>query len=221
MLRTTDWSDEWKRFFHVLRVGRLVIRPSWESVAVAPGELLIDLDPGAAFGTGQHETTRLCLAALDEHLRPGVHVIDVGTGSGILAIAAARLGAASVLALDIDAGAVAVARENVARNGVDAVVTLAAGPLDDHSLAPPASAGSTEPRMRAGLVVANISSQTVIDLLPTIAGSLSPSGLSVLSGFTDATVAAIEAAVRAAGLTPLTTTADGEWRCLVAQKPEA
>jgi ribosomal protein L11 methyltransferase len=204
-LATSDWSEEWKRFFHVLRVGRLVVRPSWEQVEVAPGEIVIDLDPGAAFGTGQHETTRLCLAALEARVRPGMRVVDVGTGSGILAIAAARLGAASVRAVDIDPQAVEVARENVARNAVGDVVELAVGSL---------------PAAQAELIVANISSQTVLALLPAIADALETGGLAVLSGFIEPAAGTIEQAARTAGLEPVATTAEGEWRCLVARKRE-
>jgi ribosomal protein L11 methyltransferase len=207
-LRTTDWSEEWKRFFHVLRVGRLVVRPSWEEVDIAPAELVLDLDPGAAFGTGQHETTRLCLAALDAQLRPGMHVIDLGTGSGILAIAAARLGAASVLALDTDPQAIEVARENVARNNVERAVRLRVGSVGDDS----------DPVVSADLIVANISSQTLLALLPAIAAALVPEGLAILSGFIEPAAAGIDAAARGSGLVSLTVGAENEWRCLVAQK---
>ena len=209
-LATHAWADEWKRFFHTLRIGRLVVRPSWEDEPLQPGELLIDLDPGAAFGTGQHETTRLCLGALDAHLQPGADVIDLGTGSGILAIAAARLGAASVRAIDIDAEAVEVARENVARNEALDVVTLAAGSLGATWPWPEAAAGS------ADCVVANISSAAVIALLPACVEALRPGGLSIGSGFLDTAAPAVEAAAHAAGLRTLATTADGEWRCIVA-----
>ncbi len=204
------WADEWKRFFHALRVGRLLVRPSWEQGAAQPDDLVIELDPGAAFGTGQHETTRLCLAALDAHLRPGAHVLDVGTGSGILAIAAARLGAAAVRALDVDVEAVAVARENVACNGVAGVVTVAAGSLGAAWPWPDFSAAS------ADVVVANISSAAVVALLPACAEALRPGGVWIGSGYLEAAAPGVEAAARAAGLRPLATTGEGEWRCLVA-----
>jgi len=173
---------------------------------------LIDLDPGAAFGTGQHETSRLCLGALEAHLRPRAHVIDLGTGSGILAIAAARLGAASVRAIDVDAEAVEVARENVARNGVSNVVMLAAGSLGVAWPWPEPAADS------ADCVVANISSAAVVALLPACVEALRPGGLWIGSGFLGTAAPVVEAAARAAGLRPLATTAEGEWCCLVAAR---
>lgn len=203
------WADEWKRFFHTLRVGRLVVRPSWEREPVQAGEIPIDLDPGAAFGTGQHETTRLCLAALDSHLRARSDVIDLGTGSGILAIAAARLRAGSVRAVDIDPAAVEVAVQNVARNGVSDVVFLAAGSLGaDWPFAAPAADS-------ADCVVANISSSAAMALLPLCVEALRPGGLWIGSGFLLTAAEAVEAAARALGLRTLAITTEGEWCCLV------
>lgn len=209
-MRTTDWSEEWKRFFHVLRVGRLVVQPSWEQAEARPDDLVIDLDPGKAFGTGQHETTRLCLAALEAHLRPGMRVLDVGTGSGILAIAAVLLGAPHVDAIDIDAEAVEVARANVARNGCADRIALAAGSLNE--------AWPWAEPPHADLVVANISSLAAVALLPACAAALPVGGLWIGSGFIESAAPSIDAAVRAAGLRPLVTTAEADWRCLVAVK---
>lgn len=124
----TDWAESWKANYHVLRVGhRLVIRPTWRDYSSQPGDLVIALDPGMAFGSGLHPTTRLCLEALEDSLHPGATVLDVGTGSGILAIAAARLGGLRVLALDTDPLAVQVAGENVALNQVESVVRVEVG----------------------------------------------------------------------------------------------
>lgn len=209
-VRTTDWSEEWKRFFHVLRVGRLVVQPSWEQAEARPGDLVIDLDPGKAFGTGQHETTRLCLAALEAHLRPGMRVLDVGTGSGILAIAAVLLGAVHVDGIDIDAEAVEVARANVARNGVAERIALAAGSLGD--------AWPWADAPRADLVVANISSLAAIALLPACVAALPDGGIWIGSGFIESAAPSIEAAARGAGLRPIAVTAEADWRCLVAVK---
>jgi ribosomal protein L11 methyltransferase len=128
-LAEADWAEAWKAGYGVLRIGRrLVVRPTWrDDYAPQPDDLLIELDPGMAFGSGLHPTTRLCLEALEDTVRPGQVVLDVGTGSGILSIAAARLGAARVLALDTDPLAVQIARENVALNRVEAVVQVEVG----------------------------------------------------------------------------------------------
>jgi ribosomal protein L11 methyltransferase len=118
-LREEDWANAWKRFYKPLRVGRrILLKPSWESVEVAPDDILVELDPGMAFGTGLHPSTRLCIAALEETVKPGDAVLDVGTGSGVLAVVAHKLGAASILATDIDPIAVEVAQENARRNAV-------------------------------------------------------------------------------------------------------
>ncbi len=126
-----EWAEAWKAHYDVLRVGPFVIRPTWREAELRPGELLIELDPGMAFGTGTHPTTRLCLLALAEWLQPGERILDLGTGSGILAIAAARRGASRVWALDIDPVAVRVARENVQRNRLADRVEVARGSLEE------------------------------------------------------------------------------------------
>ena len=131
---TDDWPEQWKQFWRIERAGeRIVVRPSWEPYEASDGEIVIELDPGQAFGTGQHESTRLMLAALERELAAGMRVLDLGAGSGILAIAAARLGASEVVGLDLDASTVPVARDNVVRNGVQNIVRLAAGTLDGAS----------------------------------------------------------------------------------------
>ena len=119
-----DWAVSWREFFGPVLVGRIAIVPTWVEYEASPGEVLIRIDPGQAFGTGHHETTRLCLAALDEAVRPGTRVLEVGAGSGILSIAAARLGAAQVEAFEIDPIAADVARANCEANGVADRVTI-------------------------------------------------------------------------------------------------
>ena len=115
-----DWEAEWRRFFApVWATERIVVHPSWIPVELAEGQIAVHIDPKMAFGTGGHESTQLCLQALEHYLRPGARCLDLGTGSGILSIAAALLGAGSVLAVDIDEKAVANARENLAHNRID------------------------------------------------------------------------------------------------------
>jgi ribosomal protein L11 methyltransferase len=153
-LSETDWAEAWKTHYDVLRVGRrLVIKPTWRDYDPLPDDLIIKLDPGMAFGSGLHPTTRLCLEAMEGFLRPGSGVLDVGTGSGILAVAAARLGASHVLALDTDPLAVRVARENVALNQVEPVVQVEVGTVQiantKYQMANSKSANQQTPALRA------------------------------------------------------------------------
>ncbi len=214
-----DWAEEWKRFYHVLHVGqRLVVRPSWEEYTAAEGEVVVVLDPGAAFGTGQHPSTQLCLAALEREIGPGARVLDVGCGSGILAIAAAALGAREVVGVDIDDEAAVATAQNAAVNGFDGRIRAGTG-----------SVGSTwpwpsEPLARAfDLVVANISAAVLGGLLAEIATTLVPGGTFIGAGFIEAAASDVRAAASAAGLEDFRTqTLDDEsgteWQCLVATR---
>lgn len=175
-LRESDWANAWKEHFFVHRVGRrTVIVPSWrETEYVAqPEDVVLLLDPGMAFGTGLHPTTRLCLVAVEDLVKPGARVLDVGAGSGILSIAAARLGASQVTAIEIDPVAARVCAENVERNGVGDVVRVVAGALPAE---PPPE------RQRAELILANITIGTLLELHPALAAHLRPGGRAVLSG---------------------------------------
>jgi ribosomal protein L11 methyltransferase len=207
-----DWADAWKKHFHVERVGeRIVIRPSWRPYAPQPDDVVIDLDPGMAFGTGQHPTTRMCLELLERTVRPGDFVLDVGAGSGILAIAAVKLGAARCLALDVDPQAVTVARENAARNGVDVIVRVEAGSL---------GAGWTlsEPPPRgADLAVANITATAVAGLAPAFAAALRPGGILIGSGIVAERTDEVLTALHAAGFTVGEVRAEGDWRAIAAR----
>ncbi|HEU4963145.1 MAG TPA: 50S ribosomal protein L11 methyltransferase [Bacilli bacterium] len=125
-----EWAEEWKKYYHPVRVTeRLTIKPSWEEYTPGEGEMVIELDPGMAFGTGTHPTTNLCLRTLEKVIQTGDQIVDVGCGTAILSIACAKLGAESVLALDLDPVAVQVAQENVAMNGEQAKVTVRANDL--------------------------------------------------------------------------------------------
>jgi ribosomal protein L11 methyltransferase len=203
-----DWADAWKEHFHVERVGRrLVIRPSWRPFVPEPGDVVIDLDPGMAFGTGQHPTTRACLELLEEHIRPGDAVLDVGTGSGILAVAAVKLGAARCLALDVDPQAVRVARDNAARNGVAERVQVVEGTL-------PTALAS---RHAFDLAVANITAAAVAALAPALATALRPGGTLIGSGIVADRLDAVLAALAAAGCSVTDVRAIGDWRTVAAR----
>lgn len=243
-LAETDWAEAWKAHYHVLPIGRrLVIKPTWEPYTPRPDQVVIELDPGLAFGSGLHATTRLCLELLEEHLRPGGRVLDVGTGSGILAIAAARLGAAAVLALDNDPEAVRVARENVALNGVADRVTVRAGTLaadgtllaaaDDAAPgltaelpphlgergdAPMTAADNGHPPGDYDLVLANILAETIVELAPGLVRSLAAAGKLVVSGIIQERADAVVERLRACSLPRIERHQDGDWVALLAQR---
>ena len=190
-----DWQNSWKRHYDALPVGRLLlIKPSWVELdpAAADGRVVIELDPGIAFGTGYHPTTYTCLEALEELVRPGMTALDLGTGSGILTIAALRLGAAAAVALDIDGQAVAAARRNFRRLRLHDRVTLVKGSVP-HAAAP---AGAFD------LAVANISARGVADRAPFIRTALRPGAMFVASGLLAAQRPEVDDAVLAVGFIP-------------------
>ena len=201
----SDWQDAWREHFHVLRVGsRTVIVPTWRSYEPAEEDVVIELDPGMAFGTGHHPTTTMCLAALEELVEPGCSVMDLGCGSGILSIASAKLGASEVLALDIDATAVETATANVRQNGVGAVVAVDEGTLPHPSLRP----GGYD------IVVANISSTVIADLAPSIARATGPGGAVVASGVLEQARGQVVERLNEAGLSLDRVDVDGDWVAL-------
>ncbi len=211
-----QWADEWKRFYHVQHIGpRLVVRPSWEPYDAQPEEIVVELDPGTAFGTGQHETTRLCLGAVERVMRDfdAPDVLDVGAGSGILSIAALKLGARSARAIDTDADTVAIAYENAALNGVAPGIVCAAGSLEGAWPWPDAPA-----RVSADIVICNISSTVDLLLMGACAEALRPGGVAIMSGFIARDADEVRASAIAAGLAPAELEGEGDWRCLVVTK---
>lgn len=188
-LSEKDWANEWKQYFHVTHVGEsLVIKPSWEEYNPKEGEHVIKIDPGMAFGTGTHHTTNMCMARLEKVLPANAEVFDVGTGSGILAIAAALLGAKSVKAVDIDAVAVRVARENIADNGLEDKIEVKEGDL----------LRGTEGQ--ADVIIANIIADIIIMLLKDIPGKLKDDGIFLASGIISDRRADVEAAAAEVGM---------------------
>ena len=164
-VKEDDWANAWKQYFHPTRIGNnLVIKPSWEEYKAMPDDLILEIDPGMAFGTGTHNTTVLCMEALEQLVQPGMKVFDIGTGSGILSLAAAKLGAASVRAVDLDPTAVRVASENVEQNGLESIISVRQGDL----------LVGTEGT--ADLIVANIIANVILLLLPDVPARLNKGG---------------------------------------------
>ncbi len=223
-LAETDWAEAWKAGYGVLRIGRrLVVRPTWrDDYAPHPDDLLIELDPGMAFGSGLHPTTRLCLEALEDNVRPGQVVLDVGTGSGILSIAAARLGAARVLALDTDPLAVQIARENVALNRVEGVVQVEVGTVQianrKSQITNQQSPISNLQSLSSHLIVANILAETIIELAPALAAHLLPQGVLIASGIIADRAEAVASRLRENGLSLIERHDDGDWVALVGRR---
>jgi ribosomal protein L11 methyltransferase len=220
VVREEDWANAWKQFYKPMRVGRrVVLKPSWEAFTPGLDDLVIELDPGMAFGTGLHPSTRLCLAALEELVRPGDAVLDVGTGSGVLAIAAAKLGAARIVATDIDPVAVAVAESNLAANGLAPALTTSPTVEVRQESVPPGMAGQFE------IIVANILAEVLAGLLDSkygntpLAEPLAPAGHLILAGIIEEKVdLVIEAAARH-NLTLMGSSQENDWVALVVQRP--
>ena len=207
-LPAADWSEAWKRFFHMEHVSpRVTIRPSWEAYDAAPGEAVITLDPGMSFGTGKHPTTQGCLRFLDglatgDLSRP---VLDMGCGSGILAIAAVKLGFTHVRGFDYDPDAVAVARENAALNGVKI-------PFEARDLASNLDQGA--------VVLANILGPVLIEHAAEVACAVLPGGALVASGILETLYPEVRAAFEAQGLHETDSLLIGEWRTGLFAKPD-
>jgi ribosomal protein L11 methyltransferase len=211
LIHEADWATAWKEHFPVLRTGRrMVVRPTWRRHRRRPGEVVIALDPGMAFGTGLHPTTRLCLAAVealaDDGLVRGARVLDVGCGSGILSIAAAHLGAATVLGLDTDPIAVEATTANARTNGVDAVV-----------MARNRTIPSAGPAYH--IVLANLIASLLIELADGLRDELRPGGVLVASGIFVDRAMDVRRALRAVGFTIDREWTEGDWLALAARRP--
>lgn len=204
-----DWENEWKQFFHTTRVSEhLVIKPTWEKYEALPEDKIIELDPGMAFGTGTHHTTGMCMRRLEKVIEPGMTVFDVGTGSGILAIAAAKLGADYIKAIDIDATAVRVALENVAMNNLSSVIEVEQGDL----------LSATEGK--ADVIIANIIADIIIMLLPDIPGKLHEGGVFLASGIISERLDDVTAAAKKNGLYVEAVDTQGDWVVMQMRREE-
>ncbi len=210
----TDWINNWKAYFHQFVVDGIRIVPSWEVPEGDGAEVLLRIDPGTAFGTGLHETTQLCLRQIKRYCTPGCRILDVGTGSGILSIAALKLGAGHAIATDLDPSAIAAVRENMQANdiGEDALEVSLGNLADDPCLRQAIGAHASD------LVVANILAEVLVDLTPVIAGLMKPGAIYITSGILREKQDLVEAAVRACGMQVLDVSGQGEWVCVTARK---
>jgi ribosomal protein L11 methyltransferase len=210
----SEWLYKWQEHFKPSKVGeRIVVKPGWEDYEAAEGELVIEMDPGMAFGSGLHETTSMCIKALEKDLggaydpsRYPIKVLDVGTGTGILAMAAVLLGADEALGIDIDDEAVRVANENIAKNGLEGRISIKRGNLMDGIDYDP------------DIIVANLMADLVVMLSPAAAAQLRPGGLYITSGILDIKEEIVKKAIEDAGFDIIEVLADGEWRAIAASR---
>jgi ribosomal protein L11 methyltransferase len=210
IVEEADWAEAWKVHYHPVRIGkRLLIRPLWTEVPLGPDDVEIALDPGMAFGTGTHPTTQLCLEALEDLLVPGANVLDLGCGSGILSIAAAKLGAAHVLALDIDPVAVEASLLNAEQNKAEHI-TVQEGSLET----------VVTSARRFDLLLCNILARIIIQMCDEHLGDIvRPGGLAIFSGLIEDQADDVEAALRRAGLQPYARRQQGDWIVIEARRP--
>ncbi len=206
-----DWAESWKAHFEPERVGsRTVIRPSWRTYRAAPGDVVIEIDPGMAFGTGTHPTTRLCIQLLERWITPGARFLDVGTGSGVLMCVAAAFGAGPMTGVDADPVAVAVAAENLRKNRVpEERFSIRTGNLID---------GIDD---TFDVVAANILTPVILELLEGIGRVLAPGGVFIASGILEENIETVSAPMREMGLEIVETRAWEDWAVLAGRNPKA
>lgn len=207
-----DWANSWKQYYKPIKIGeKIVICPAWEDYTPADGEMVVRMDPGMAFGTGTHETTRLVIRLLERYTKPGCRMLDVGTGTGILAICASRLGAALCRAYDIDPTAVRVARENIAESGLPNITCDPSDLLKQVSL----DGGAYD------LICANIVADIIIRMTPDVGRYLKDDGILLASGIIDERCDDVVAALEAHGFKVVERLQDNGWCGLAVKKDPA
>jgi ribosomal protein L11 methyltransferase len=208
-VRDEDWADNWKAYFHPEKVGgMLVIKPTWEDYEASPDDIVIELDPGSAFGTGTHPTTAMCLRELETLVKGGMRIFDVGTGSGVLSIAAAKLGATDVTAMDYDKVAVDVAAENIRQNGVEDVVKTGVSDILKSFDG------------KADLIVANIIADIIIMLFDELDEHLAEGGHLLASGIISERLADVTEACLAHGFVVDKVTEEKGWVAMTISRGE-
>jgi ribosomal protein L11 methyltransferase len=203
-VRERNWNEEWEKTIRPLTVGRFFIHPTWSDQPPPPESIPLVIDPKMAFGTGYHETTRLLLRLLPDHVRGGERVLDMGTGTGILAVAALRLGAQTALGIDIDPWCYENALENAVLNGVEDRLEIRIG-----------SSEQIPPDAQYDLILANINRNILLDMAGTLTGRLAPGGVLMLSGILEDDVEAITSQTDYHSMEQLELLEENEWRALV------
>lgn len=204
-----DWANEWKQYFHTTRVGKnFVIKPTWEDYEAKETDKIINIDPGMAFGTGTHATTCMCIEHIENIVNDESEVFDVGTGSGILSIAAALMNAKKIKAIDIDATAVRVAKENVELNKFDDKIDVKQGDLLSGT------------KGKADVIIANIIADVIIMLLPDITKKLKPNGVLLASGIIDDRLEDVQKAAKEHGMYITKITTKSNWVAVLMSKEE-
>lgn len=204
-VKEEDWANNWKKYYKPTKIGKnMVIKPIWEDYEEKQGDIIIDLDPGMAFGTGTHETTKMCVEALERYVREDAEVFDIGTGSGILAIAAAKLGAKMVIGVDLDPVAVDSAKENVETNKLQNIEIIEGNLLDVVS-------------GKADIVVANIIAEIICVLVEDVKKVLNKDGIFITSGIIHDRRDMVIDKLESNGFEIVEVNKDGEWNCIVAR----
>lgn len=202
-LQDEDWSDTWKQYFHTEKPGeRVVIKPTWEEYAPQGDEVVIELDPGAAFGTGTHATTSMCIRQLEKLVKPGMTVFDVGTGSGILSIISAKLGAKNIQAVDYDDSVLKIVEENLEQNNVQDIISVAQSDLMQNV------------HGKAELVIANIIADIIIRLFDQLDEHLEQGGTLLTSGIIEDRIEDVLAAAEKHGYGVVERLENKGWACI-------
>ena len=200
-----DWANNWKKYYKPSKVGeKIVVKPIWEEYEVKDEELVVELDPGMAFGTGEHETTRMCIQSLEKYVKEDSTVFDVGCGSGILAIAAAKLGAKLAVGVDLDPVAVESAKENVGFNNIDNIEILHGNLIEVID-------------GKADIVVANIIAEIICILTEDVSRVIKPNGYFITSGIIHDRVEMVTNKLEECGFEVVKVNKDGEWNCIIAK----
>lgn len=203
LVHEEDWENSWKKYYNPVKIGdRIVVKPDWESYEKKDGEIIISIDPGMAFGTGTHDTTKMCIQMLDEFVKKDMAIADVGCGSAILSIAAAKLGARKVLAIDIDTVAVRVAQENVKKNNVSDIIEVIR------------SDGLAGTQVKYDIVIANIIADVIIKITEDVKNSLNNGGIFITSGIIKDRENDVSSRLTSEGFSIIKRITSGEWVAL-------